>query len=168
MSAHHVPGVLQRLAQSTFRRLPRQARVGLVRTLSPSHTLGALCFIEHEGHLLVLRQRHRRGWTLPGGLTAKGETAAQTVVREVAEETGLSIEVREPVAVVVEPSTRRIDILFHVPVDHRPPVRASGEAVAGEWLRPQDCGAVDVATGQAFAAFASIGDPGLHRGRLLP
>jgi hypothetical protein len=39
--------------------------------------------------------------------------------------------------------------------------------VAGQWLRPADCGEVDVATRQAFAAFASIGDPGLHRGRLL-
>jgi ADP-ribose pyrophosphatase YjhB (NUDIX family) len=167
VTGEQVPGLVMRLAQSTFRRLPRQLRIGLVRTLSPSHTLGALCFIEHDGHILVLRQRHRRGWTLPGGLTAKGETAAQTAVREVAEETGLRVEVRQPFAVVVEPSTRRIDILFHVPLDHRPEVRASGEALQGQWLRPEDCGEVDVATRQAFSAYAGIGDPGLHRGRLL-
>jgi hypothetical protein len=47
----------------------------------------------------------------------------------VAEETGLDVEVGLPFAVVVDTPTRRVDVLFWVPADHRPRVVAASEAV---------------------------------------
>src|SRR4029450_10685736 len=138
------------LALRAFRRMPTWARVFIVRRVAPAHTVGALCFVEHEGRVLVLRQRHRRGWTLPGGLVNRGETAVQAVEREVGEETGLAIAVGQPFATgieagggggggaarrpgvrtaggqpfatVIEPRVRRVDVLFHVRVTERPEV----------------------------------------------
>jgi 8-oxo-dGTP pyrophosphatase MutT (NUDIX family) len=62
---------------------------------------------EHVGHQLlmvpgvaavirnserkILLQRNANGWSLPAGAVDPGETPAQAVVREVSEETGLSV-----------------------------------------------------------------------------
>ena len=166
-AATHDPGVLRRWALGTFRRLPRRGRLMVLHLLAPSHTVGALCFIEHQGRVLMLRQRHRRGWTLPGGLIDRGENAEQAVVREVREETGLAISVNLPFAVVVAPAGRRVDILFHVPVDAQVEVRASSEATEAAWLTPDDAGQVDEPTAEAFALFRRAAQPQAYRGRLL-
>jgi ADP-ribose pyrophosphatase YjhB (NUDIX family) len=154
-------------ALSGFRRLPRLVRLGLVRLLTPSYTVGALCLIEHEEQLLLLRQHHRYGWTLPGGLARRGETIEQTACREVLEETGLVIEVGVPIGVVVEPDSRWIDVLFHIPVDTRPRVRAASEAIGAAWLRPDGAGEVDDSTRRAFAMFLRSRHEQAQAGRLI-
>lgn len=154
-------------ALSTFRRLPRRIRLRLVRTFAPSYTIGALCLIEHEGRLLLLRQRHRHGWTLPGGLVDRGETAEQAVCREVLEETGLVVEVGTAIGVVVEPLSRWVDVLFHIPVDEPPEVRPASEAVRAVWLAPELAGPVDDSTRHAFAMFARTRAEGASAGRLI-
>jgi len=166
----HVPGragLLRRTALTTYARLPRRVRLALLHLLAPSHTVGALCFVEHDGRVLLLRQHHRRGWTLPGGLVDRGENAAQAVEREVREETGLDVEVGLPFATVVEPRARRVDVLYHVRVDGaEPPVSAGSEAILASWLVPEDAGPVDDPTAQAFAMFRRSRDRKAYQGRL--
>lgn len=154
-------------ALSAFRRLPRFVRLQLIRTLTPNYTVGALCLIEHEGRLLLLRQRHRYGWTLPGGLVARGETAEQAVCREVMEETGLVVEVGTAIGVVVEPRSRWVDVLFHIPVDEPPGVQVASEAVRAAWLSPEHAGPVDESTLGAFDMFARARRDGAPVGRLV-
>lgn len=161
------PGTLHRAALRTYRRLPVRLRLQLIRIVAPSHTVGALVFLEHDGHVLVLRQRHRTGWTLPGGLVDRGENAATAAEREVREETGLRIAVDAPATTVVEPRSRRVDVIFHVPLDHRPQVAPRSEAVRAAWLTADELGVVDEPTAQAFAAFAAARRPGAREGRLL-
>ncbi len=161
-------GAARRTALALFARLPRRARVRIVRLLTPAHTVGAVCLLEHDGRLLLLDQHHRPGWTLPGGLLNRGETAAQAVVREVHEETGLRISVDLPVTAIIDPSSRRVDVLFHVPVAVAPDVRPSGEAARAAWLRPDEAGTVDEPTAAVLAAFAQWRDGGSRAGRLLP
>lgn len=148
-----------------FRRLPVRARRGIVRAGTPSFTVGAVCAIDHDGHLLLLRQPHRHGWSLPGGLLDRGENPEQAVVREVREETGLEIEVGDPVATAVHPGPRRVDVVFRVRVDHRPDVRVGGEAKAFTWLRPAELADVDDATSGILAALTR--GTGGRDGRLL-
>ena len=55
--------------------------------------LTVLCLI-HQGERLLLQNRGKKdwdGWTLPGGHIEKGESIVDAVVREMQEETGLTI-----------------------------------------------------------------------------
>lgn len=162
------PGPLRRWALTTYARLPRAVRLALLRAFTPSHTVGSLCLMEHEGRLLMLRQRHRHGWTLPGGLVDRGEDAAQAAVREVREETGLEIRVGLPLTVVVDPRTRRVDVLFHIPVDVVPTVVPSSEALEAAWLTPDEAGPLDEPTSTALAAFARATEADSRAGHLIP
>lgn len=121
-----------------FRKLPAWARRGLVRAGTPGFTVGAVCVVARGDTVLFLRQPHRPGWSLPGGLLDRGETPAQAVVREVREETGLRIEVGIPVTTQVNPHVRRVDVIYRIAVDTEVPVRPGGEAKDARWMRPDE------------------------------
>ena len=62
------------------------------------------CVVRKDGDILLLRRSSASSsdagrWELPGGKLEYGEELAETVRREVAEETGLSVEVECPFAV---------------------------------------------------------------------
>lgn len=67
-------------------------------TGSPAHRIrcvGAV-LLDDAGRLLLIRRAHapgRRQWSVPGGRVEAGETDQHAVIREVAEETGLAVEV---------------------------------------------------------------------------
>src|SRR5918912_4584770 len=57
--------------------------------------IGAVIF-DDVGRLLLVRRVHEPGrgrWSVPGGRVEAGETDADAVIREVAEETGLVVEI---------------------------------------------------------------------------
>ena len=100
-----------------YRRLPTWARRRVVRTISPSFTVGAICFVERDdGALLLVRQAYRQRWGAPGGLLERGEAAADGARREVYEEVGLSVELVGEPRVVVDPEPQRVDIVFRARV----------------------------------------------------
>lgn len=104
---------LHRLALQVFGALPRGLRRRVVRALSPSYTVGAICVITRDdGRLLLVRQRYRNHWGLPGGLLERGESTAAAARREVREETGLDVELLGEPAVVVEPTPQRVDVVY--------------------------------------------------------
>jgi ADP-ribose pyrophosphatase YjhB (NUDIX family) len=129
--------------------------------------------IIHDGRVVLVRHRHRshRYHLLPGGGVGFRETLAQALVREVAEETGLEVEVGAPVLIsdLVDPAARRhvVNITFraHItggsitdaPADRR--VEAvdlvDPEGIASLDLRPPMADAIlDVlATGTAPARY---------------
>lgn len=150
-----------------FARLPRWARIRLVRLLKPSHTVGAVCLVEHEGRFLMLRQHHRPGWSFPGGLLNRGETAAEGAERELLEETGLVARVGLPITCVVDPRSQRVDVLFHVPVSSRPVVAVGSEAISARWLAPDEAHPLDIPTQQVLATIQAALQPGAHTGQVL-
>ncbi|HSL59808.1 MAG TPA: NUDIX domain-containing protein [Acidimicrobiales bacterium] len=104
---------LHRLALQVFGALPRGVRRRIVRTVSPSFTVGAVCVVSRaDGRVLLVRQRYRHHWGLPGGLLERGEPTAVAARREVAEETGLDVELLGEPAVVVEPGPQRVDVIY--------------------------------------------------------
>lgn len=164
-------GVRQRAYNAVltvFRWLPGPLRRNLVRAGTPSFTVGAVCAIEHDGAYLVLQQPHRRGWTLPGGLLDRGESAAEAVVRELREETGLRIEVGLPLSVQVNGRVRRVDVVYRIAVDDRPPVAIGGEATRADWLSPNEVLAgADAPTREILALLAGAQRPDATDGRVL-
>lgn len=96
-----------------YRRLPRRVRRWLVRTVSPSFTVGAMCVIERsDGEVLLVRHTYRDRWGMPGGLLQRREEPAHGVRREVLEEVGLEVELLGEPAVVVDAHPQRVDIVF--------------------------------------------------------
>lgn len=145
----HLVTPLHRAALTTFRHLPAPARWAVVRRTTPTFSVGCLLVaVRDDDTVLVLRQRHQEGWTLPGGLLARRETPRQGLLRELAEELGLRTPALralglpdEPTAVAFHPHERHIDAIFRVD----PPAGAAldltpdgTEVLQAGWLRPDD------------------------------
>jgi 8-oxo-dGTP pyrophosphatase MutT (NUDIX family) len=96
-----------------FRRLPRPVRRLIIRSFTPSYTVGAVLALRRsDGTLLLVEQRHSPGWALPGGLLRRGELPSDGLIREVEEEVGLALDrAALPLPVtVLAPRVRRVDI----------------------------------------------------------
>jgi 8-oxo-dGTP diphosphatase len=109
-----------------FARLPRVLRRLIVRMFTPSFTVGAVLALQRtDGTLLLVEQRHTTGWALPGGLLDRGESPGDAVVREVAEEVGLTLDpakLPRPFAIVA-PNVRRVDVVYVMKTFSVVPVR---------------------------------------------
>lgn len=133
---------LHLLVLRLYRRLPTWARRRAVRTVAPSFTVGAMCFIERDdGRLLLVRHVYRNWWGVPGGLLERGEDAADGARREVVEEVGLVIDLVGEPRVVVDPEPQRVDIVYRArPADGADPdaiAPGSPEIVEARWF-PRD------------------------------
>ncbi|CAN5732218.1 NUDIX domain-containing protein [soil metagenome] len=127
------------LMLQVFRRLPTWARRRVVRTASPSFTVGAMCFIERDdGALLLVRQVYRNHWGVPGGLLEKREDSADAARREVFEEVELAVDLVGEPTVVVDPEPQRVDVVYRARlVDGIDPTTAkpgSPEIVEVRWF----------------------------------
>ena len=63
--------------------------------------------VDLAGRILLHRRTDNQLWSIPGGGMEIGETIAGTVVREVAEETGLKAEPERLVGIYTNPATSR-------------------------------------------------------------
>ena len=124
------------VALGSFRRLPASARRVVVRLGTPSFTVGAVCAVIRDDTVLLLRQRHRDGWTLPGGLLNRGEDCDAAMRRELAEELRLEVDPGLPATTHVDPYVRRVDIVYRVEAYDGIDPRPRGEALEAAWVRP--------------------------------
>jgi 8-oxo-dGTP diphosphatase len=94
-----------------------------------------------EGRLLVIRRGRPPGeglWSLPGGRVEEGETDAQAVVRELAEETGLRVEPGSLVGQVERPGPGGVtyDILDYAAIATGGRLTAGDDASDARWVTP--------------------------------
>ncbi|MGH3849226.1 MAG: NUDIX hydrolase [Pseudonocardiaceae bacterium] len=136
--------VLRRRADSAAcpkRSLPRRiVRVG-AWLLREKHTIGAFVAIhDMAGRLLLVRQKlyQRDMWTLPGGFVKSGERPSSTAAREVSEEVGISLDIKDSdeVAHWKQHWANHIDVLYCLQLPNREPaVRISfSEISEARWF----------------------------------
>jgi len=144
-----------------YRHLPTALRRFVVRRVSPSYTVGTMCFVERaDGAILLVRHSYRSRWGTPGGLLARGEDTHASVRREVLEEVGIEIELLGEPAVVVEPDPRRVDVVSRARVvDSAEAAPRSPEIVDAGWFRPDELPELQEETTRGLITLARILGP---------
>ena len=109
--------------------------------MRPEVCVGAVAVL--DGRLLLVRRGHGPAageWSIPGGRVEAGETLAEAVVREVAEETGIEGVCDRLVGWVERiGSDRHFVILdFYVTVLDPSGLAAGGDAAEAEWVPLED------------------------------
>jgi 8-oxo-dGTP pyrophosphatase MutT (NUDIX family) len=108
---------VKKAAMRVFRRLPQPVRRGIVHSVTPSYTVGAVAVLRRsDGRIAFVEQRHSPGWALPGGLMDRGETPSQCLVRELMEELGVALDPATlPVPhAAVNSFVRRVDVVYFI------------------------------------------------------
>jgi 8-oxo-dGTP diphosphatase len=75
----------------------------VIRKYPQRPILGVGAVVVQDGRALLIKRRSEPAkgeWSIPGGAVEVGETIHDALVREVLEETGLVVEVKEPLAVL--------------------------------------------------------------------
>ena len=83
---------------STIRRGERIGKEGALRVGA-----SALIFDEARDRILMTQRSDNSRWCLPGGGMDPGESASETCIREVMEETGLQVQVTRLIGVYTTP-----------------------------------------------------------------
>jgi len=102
--------IVRRGFESGVGRLAR----GFARLTHTKWTVASAVFVENRrGEILLVRPRHRVRFSLPSGFCKRGESPADGAVRELLEETGVTVSLRPaPTAVMVDDTRPHLHFLF--------------------------------------------------------
>lgn len=113
--------------------------------------VGAIIY-DTEGRLLLIRRGHPPGeglWSLPGGRVEAGESDAEAVARELAEETGLRVEPGRLVGSVERagPAGVTYDIHDYAAVVTGGTLTPGDDASDARWVTPDELRHLPASTG---------------------
>ena len=146
-----------------YRHVPAWGRRWLIRLVSPSFTVGAICVIERDDDaILLVRQVYRSRWGLPGGLLKRREDPGDAVRREVAEEVGIEIELTGEPTPVIDARPQRVDLVYRARVarpDDAIPAPGSPEIIEVRWFPRAALPELQRETADALVALARSSRP---------
>ena len=113
--------------------------------------IGAVVTQGH-GRLLLIKRGHEPGaglWSLPGGRIEPGETDAEALVREMLEETGLTVEPGRLLGRVQRPGLGNtvLDIRDYAATVTGGTLRAADDAADARWVGEEELAALDITEG---------------------
>jgi 8-oxo-dGTP diphosphatase len=158
----------RRLIGRLLRAVPTPLREFAVRRTTPAYVMGAMCRVERDdGRVLLVKPSYRTVWTLPGGVSERGETPIDCMRRELLEETGLRCEVVGEPVVMVDPKQRIFDFVYRArlaPEFNPDDARAvSLEIAQVGWFEPGEI----LAISGPFARKAFLADPAVDGRRVV-
>jgi ADP-ribose pyrophosphatase YjhB (NUDIX family) len=108
---------------------------------------------DDQGRILMIHRTDNDLWALPGGGHDVGESISQTVVREVAEETGIMVEVERITGIYTNPRhviayddgevRQQFSICFTARIVGGEP-RTSSESREVRWVAPADLDSLNI------------------------
>lgn len=138
--------------------------------------VGVGAVVIHEGRVLLVRRGKdplRGRWVVPGGAVEAGETLEQAVVREVREETGVTVRPEGVLLVCDRIQSEGGALQYHyVIIDYRcaylrGSARADSDAQEVAWVAPSELAGYDLPEGVedlVREAFTTAGDRALAEG----
>lgn len=109
---------------------------------------------DDAGRLLLIHKVDNGFWALPGGGMDLGESIADAAVREVAEETGLAVEVTGLVGIYTDPGhvmayddgevRQEFSVCFHARVLSGEPREDGSETKEVRWVEPADVASLSI------------------------
>jgi ADP-ribose pyrophosphatase len=120
----------------------------------PVVAVGAIVFRDKRVLLVRRGQSPSRGlWAIPGGRVEIGETLQEAAEREILEETGITIQAREPVCTFdyIEPDGSALPRFHYVIIDLiadyvRGETRAGDDAADVRWVSPAELDDLNVSS----------------------
>ena len=105
-----------------------------------------------RGRLLLIQRGHEPGaglWSLPGGRIEAGETDAEALVREMEEETGLTVEPGRLIGQVERPGLAGavLEIRDYAATITGGTLRPGDDAADARWVDPEDLAFLEVTEG---------------------
>ena len=105
-----------------------------------------------QGRLLMIKRGHEPGaglWSIPGGRIEPGETDAEALVREMIEETGLTVEVGRLIGRVRRPGLNGavIDIRDYAATVTGGTLRPGDDAADARWVAPGELASLEITEG---------------------
>ena len=105
-----------------------------------------------RGRLLMIKRGHDPGaglWSIPGGRIEPGETDAEALVREMIEETGLTVEVGRLIGRVRRPglSGAVVDIRDYAATVTGGTLRPGDDAADARWVTPAELASLEITEG---------------------
>jgi 8-oxo-dGTP diphosphatase len=117
-----------------------------------------------QGRLLMIKRGREPGaglWSIPGGRIEPGETDAEALVREMLEETGLTVEVGRLLGRVQRPGLNGavIDIRDYAVTVTGGTLRPGDDAADARWVAPMDLDALEITEGlvEALSSWGVFG-----------
>lgn len=117
----------------------------------PDIHVSAAVIVDEEGRVLVVRKKGTSRFMQPGGKPDAGETAAQTLIRELHEELGVVLDEADlvPLGTFIseaanEPGHRVVAVAFSTSVDPAA-VKVQAELAELRWITPDDAAVLPLA-----------------------